>query len=55
MAGNVWEWTVGDNALNRPARGGAWNNPLGDASAFSSRNKNEPGERDVLIGMRCAQ
>ncbi|SEL32468.1 Serine/threonine protein kinase [Stigmatella aurantiaca] len=55
MAGNVWEWTLSDEALTQPViRGGSWFQlELGSQSA--NREPMEPTQRDPLIGLRlCA-
>ncbi|MDC0713173.1 SUMF1/EgtB/PvdO family nonheme iron enzyme [Stigmatella sp. ncwal1] len=55
MAGNVWEWTLSDEALAQPViRGGSWFQlELGSQSA--NREPMEPTQRDPLIGLRlCA-
>ncbi|MGE0822243.1 MAG: SUMF1/EgtB/PvdO family nonheme iron enzyme [Candidatus Binatia bacterium] len=38
----------------RSLRGGSWNNQPQNARA-SNRNRNEPGNRNDNIGLRCAQ
>jgi formylglycine-generating enzyme required for sulfatase activity len=53
MAGNVLEWTSGDDGGMSIARGGSWRGDAAPARA-SSREWVASGTRDARIGFRCA-
>lgn len=57
MAGNVWEWTASFYDRKKDARvlrGGSW--LLGSGfSRCAARDSSRPGNRDTLVGFRCAR
>jgi formylglycine-generating enzyme required for sulfatase activity len=55
MLGNVWEWTASDHEIGgKVLRGGSWyfNH---DSARCAYRRWGNPGDRDDLIGFRCAR
>lgn len=56
MASSVWEWTLGDEAGKKIARGGVWNLHLDyEYSTTFDRILVGPDQRFIFLGFRCVK